>query len=41
VNLLGGRQTVLPESRHMVMMDEPQAIADAVWRVLDAIGRTR
>ncbi len=41
VNLLGGRQTVLPESRHMVMMDEPQAIADAVWRVLAAIGRTR
>ena len=40
-NLLGGRQTVLPESRHMVMMDEPQAIADAVWRVLDAVGRPR
>jgi pimeloyl-ACP methyl ester carboxylesterase len=38
-HLLGGRQTVLPESRHLVMMDEPQAIADAVWRVLDAVGR--
>ena len=40
-NLLGGRQTVLPESRHMVMMDEPQAITDAVWRALGAVGRPR
>ena len=40
-NLLGGRQTVLPESRHMVMMDEPQAIADAVRRVLAAVGGSR
>ncbi len=39
-NLLGGRQTVLPQSRHLVMMDEPQAIADAVWRVLASIGRS-
>jgi hypothetical protein len=38
-HLLGGRQTVLPESRHLVMMDEPQAIADAVWRVLDTVRR--
>ena len=29
---------MLADSRHMMMMDEPQAIADAVWRVLDAIG---
>lgn len=33
-DLLGGRQTVLPDAHHLVMMDEPQAIADAVWRVL-------
>jgi pimeloyl-ACP methyl ester carboxylesterase len=36
--LLGGRQTVLSDSRHLVMLDEPQAIADAVRRVLDAVG---
>lgn len=34
-DLLGGHQTVLPDARHIVMLDEPQAIADAVWRVLD------
>ncbi|HYI55072.1 MAG TPA: alpha/beta hydrolase [Microlunatus sp.] len=38
-NLLGARQTVLPESRHLVMMDEPQAIADAVSRVLESVAR--
>ncbi|HEY5784707.1 MAG TPA: alpha/beta hydrolase [Microlunatus sp.] len=38
-DLLGGRQTVLADSQHLMMMDEPQAIADAVRRVLDAIGR--
>ncbi len=36
-DLLGGRQTVLADSRHLMMMDQPQAIADAVWRVLTAI----
>jgi len=36
--LLGGRQTVLSDSRHLVMLDEPQAIADAVRRVLVAVG---
>ncbi|MDN5764119.1 MAG: hypothetical protein L0H41_17640, partial [Microlunatus sp.] len=35
--LLGGRQTVLTESRHIVMIDDPQAIADAVERVLGAV----
>lgn len=38
--LLGGRQTVLPDSRHLVMMDDPQAIAAAVRRVLVAISRS-
>lgn len=36
-DLLGGHHTVLADSHHMVMLDEPQAIADAVWRVLAAI----
>ncbi len=38
--MLGGHQTVLPDARHLVMLDQPQAIADAVWRVLAAIGGT-
>lgn len=37
--LLGGHQTVLPDSHHMVMMDQPQAVADAVRRVLAAVDR--
>lgn len=37
--LLGGRQTVLPESRHLVMLDEPGMIASAVYRVLAAAAR--
>lgn len=37
---LGGHQTVLPDARHLVMMDQPQAIADAVWRVLATIRET-
>jgi hypothetical protein len=36
-DLLGGRQTVLADSGHLMMMDQPQAIADAVWRVLRTI----
>lgn len=39
-NLLGARQTVLPDSRHLVMLDEPYAVAAAVRRVL-AAGRPR
>ena len=35
--LLGGRQTVLPDSRHLVMLDEPGMIASATQRVLAAI----
>lgn len=35
--LLGGRQTVLPNSRHLVMLDEPRTIASAAERVLAAI----
>lgn len=34
---LGGRQTVLPRSRHLVMIDEPQMIAAAVERVLNSL----
>ena len=37
--LLGGRQTVLPDSRHLVMLDEPRMIASAAERVLTAIAR--
>jgi pimeloyl-ACP methyl ester carboxylesterase len=39
-NLLGGRQTVLPNSRHLVMLDDPHGIADAVRRMLAAIATT-
>jgi pimeloyl-ACP methyl ester carboxylesterase len=31
-----GRQVVIPGARHMVQMDRPQAVADAVAEVLDA-----
>jgi pimeloyl-ACP methyl ester carboxylesterase len=34
--LLGARQTVLPDARHIVMLDEPRVIADAIRRVLSA-----
>lgn len=37
--LLAGRQTVLPNSRHLVMLDEPRMIASAAERVLTAIAR--
>lgn len=37
--LLGGHQTVLPESRHLVMLDDPQVIAAAAERVLAAIAQ--
>lgn len=39
--LLGGHQTVLVDSHHMVMLDEPKPIADAVRRVLAAVGDHR
>ena len=38
-DLLGGHQTVLSHSHHLVMLDEPEAIADAVRKVLAAISR--
>lgn len=37
--LLGGHQTVLPDSRHLVMLDEPQVIAAAAERVLTVIAQ--
>ena len=36
-DLLSGRQTVLSDSRHLVMLDEPQMIAATAERVLAAI----
>ncbi len=33
-DLLGGRQVLLPNSRHMVQSDDPQAVADAVATVV-------
>lgn len=40
VDLFGARHTVLPDARHLVMIDEPEAIAAAVRRVLATIATT-